>query len=396
MVGEAVGGAEEEHGGGDGGGQDHGVVAGAGEDGLGVEAGALGGFVELEGEVAVHGDGALLGLDDGVDADAAEGSGGFGFREQVGDGGVAGFVLGVADVERGADGAGDDVDGAGLRWRCGRRWRRAGCSWRRSARLRRSIGRRRRGRRWRRDMGVVPAWLAWPSKVSSRRDWPTMASTTAREESHLSRTGPCSMWTSTAAKVLGASGQVVGMLAGSRPKLRMASATVMPSASVRARCSGVSWPVVASEERKGKPKRTPSSSEKAMSSMWKGSGVAPSCSMAARARRTPSGPSKAPALVTVSMWEKRTKVGASACAERRVARRLPASSVRACEVGLADPPLEQGVGVAGGGREEEAGGFVGDVGDAGELAAAGDDGGGAGGEGFGGVRHVEIILVRDG
>ncbi len=49
-----------------------------------------------------------------MDADAAEGAGGFGFGEQVGDGGVAGLVLGVADVERGADGAGDDVDGAGM------------------------------------------------------------------------------------------------------------------------------------------------------------------------------------------------------------------------------------------------------------------------------------------
>jgi hypothetical protein len=57
VVGEAVGGAEEEHGGGDGGGEDHGVVAGAGEDGLGVVAGSLGGLVELEGEGAVHGDG---------------------------------------------------------------------------------------------------------------------------------------------------------------------------------------------------------------------------------------------------------------------------------------------------------------------------------------------------
>ena len=114
MVGEAAGGAEEEHGGGDGGGEDHGVVAGAGEDGLGVEAGALGGLVELEGEVAIHGDGALLGLDGGVDADAAEGAGGFGFGEEMGYGRVAGFVLGVADVEGGADGAGDDVDGAGL------------------------------------------------------------------------------------------------------------------------------------------------------------------------------------------------------------------------------------------------------------------------------------------
>ena len=61
------------------------------------------------------------------------------------------------------------------------------------------------------------------------------------------------------------------------------------------------------------------------------------------------------------------------------------------EIGLAEPPGEEGVGVAGGGREEEASGFVGDVGDEGELAAAGDDGGGAGGEGVG---HAGIILVR--
>ena len=212
-----------------------------------------------------------------------------------------------------------------------------------------------------------------------------MASTTARAVSDLSRTGPCSMWTSRAPKVLGASGQVVGIWSGSRcvlsarVKLRMASATVMLLASVRARWSGVSLPVAAREERKGKPKRTPSSSAKAMSSMWKGRGVAPNCSMAARARRTPRGPSKAPALVTVSMWEKRTKVGALSSAERRVARRLPASSVRAVRPGLTDPPFEEGVGVAGGGGEEEAGGLVGDVGDAGQLAAAGDDGGGAGG-----------------
>jgi hypothetical protein len=113
LVGEAAGGAEEEHGGGDGGGEDHGVVAGAGEDGLGVESGSLGGLVELEREVAIHGDGALLGLNDGVDAHAAEGSGGLGFGEQVGNGGVAGFVLGVADVEGSFDGARNDVDGAG-------------------------------------------------------------------------------------------------------------------------------------------------------------------------------------------------------------------------------------------------------------------------------------------
>ena len=113
MVGEAAGGAEEEHGGGDGGGEDHGVVACAGEDGLGIVASALGSLMELYGEGAVHGHGALLGLDGGVDADAAVSTGGLGLGEQVGDGGVARLIFGVADVEGGADGAGDDVDGAG-------------------------------------------------------------------------------------------------------------------------------------------------------------------------------------------------------------------------------------------------------------------------------------------
>ena len=68
------------------------------------------------------------------------------------------------------------------------------------------------------------------------------------------------------------------------------------------------------------------------------------------------------------------------------------AGVEAC---LADPPLEEGVGVAGGGGEVEAGGFVWDVRDTGELAAAGEDSGGAGGERFGGggrVGHAEFIL----
>ncbi len=79
MVGEAVGGTEEEHRGGDGGGENHRVVAGAGEDRLGIEAGSFGGLVKFEGEVAVHGDGTLLGLDYRVDADAAEGACRLGF-----------------------------------------------------------------------------------------------------------------------------------------------------------------------------------------------------------------------------------------------------------------------------------------------------------------------------
>jgi hypothetical protein len=81
LVGETARGAEEEHRGGDGGGQDHGVVAGAREDGLGIEAGAGGGLVKMMGKGPVHEHGALLGLNDGVDADAAEGPGCFGFRQ---------------------------------------------------------------------------------------------------------------------------------------------------------------------------------------------------------------------------------------------------------------------------------------------------------------------------
>ena len=81
LVGDAAGGAEEEHGGGDGGGEDHGVVAGAGEDGLGIEAGAGGGLVEMVGEGTVHGNGALFGLNDGVDLHATQGGGCLGFRQ---------------------------------------------------------------------------------------------------------------------------------------------------------------------------------------------------------------------------------------------------------------------------------------------------------------------------
>ena len=49
VVRKTAGRAQEEHGGGNGSGEDHGVVAGSGEDGAGVEAGALGGLMELDG-----------------------------------------------------------------------------------------------------------------------------------------------------------------------------------------------------------------------------------------------------------------------------------------------------------------------------------------------------------
>ena len=53
-----------------------------------------------------------------------------------------------------------------------------------------------------------------------------------------------------------------------------------------------------------------------------------SSSITARASSTPSGPSNAPALGTVSMCEKSTSVGASVSAAVRTPRMLPMSSVR--------------------------------------------------------------------
>ena len=49
----------------------------------------------------------------------------------------------------------------------------------------------------RHSMGVVPAWSAWPMKVTQARRLPTMPSTEPMGMRAASRCGPCSMCSST-------------------------------------------------------------------------------------------------------------------------------------------------------------------------------------------------------
>ena len=51
----------------------------------------------------------------------------------------------------------------------------------------------------RRRMGVVPAWLDWPSMVTSVQEMPCTPSTAPTATPSSSSTGPCSMWYSTKA-----------------------------------------------------------------------------------------------------------------------------------------------------------------------------------------------------
>ena len=93
--------------------------------------------------------------------------------------------------------------------------------------------------------------------------------------------------------------------AGSSPKARIAASNVTPSASLSLRSAESNRPAAARLPINGTPKRTPSSSLKAMISM--GSGILSFCAISAHssARVTPRMPSNAPALGTVSMCEPR-------------------------------------------------------------------------------------------
>ena len=254
-----------------------------------------------------------------------------------GDGGVAGEVGG----------------GGGRRGRCGRcrgrrSWLRGGrtCGrrWRRAVRSLAAyaldfddpLGGGGEGRRGGRAMGVVPAWLDWPVKVSSKRDWPTMAWTTSKlgclRIDGFARTrgrGLARCGLRGRRRCWGRARQVWGMLPGFKPKLRMAWATVMPSASVRARWSSVSWPVAARELRKGKPKRAPSSSAKAMSSMWKGSGGGVEFFYCGEGEEDAEGTVEGAGVGDgVDCGRRGGGWGAFGMWLGRTARRLPASSVR--------------------------------------------------------------------
>src|ERR1700733_114503 len=102
----------------------------------------------------------------------------------------------------------------------------------------------------------------------------------------------------------------------------------MPFRSVRASVSASSSPISARLPRKGLLKRTPSSSEKPMTSIAKGRCWPPNCSTTARPSTTPRMPSKAPALGTESRWDPMRRRGQLAVRPGQTPRRLPMASTR--------------------------------------------------------------------
>ena len=103
-------------------------------------------------------------------------------------------------------------------------------------------------------------------EVEAKASLPHDAVTAATERPSDSSSGPCSMCISTKPMASGSSA-ALSIRAGSSPKARMASSSVMPSASFRASSAGSKRPATARLPIKGTPKRTPSSSENAMTSM---------------------------------------------------------------------------------------------------------------------------------
>jgi len=81
------------------------------------------------------------------------------------------------------------------------------------------------------SMGVVPAWSARPMISTSLWVMPTMVLTKPRSRPSLSRTGPCSIWSSMKALRLPFGRTASPILSGSRPDSFMARAMEMPSLS---------------------------------------------------------------------------------------------------------------------------------------------------------------------
>ena len=159
-----------------------------------------------------------------------------------------------------------------------------------------------------------------------------------------------------------ASMRAAGSSSGSRPKVRMASATVMPSRSVRARVSASSSPMRARLPRNGMPKRTPSSSEKPMTSMAKGRGVGCEFFDDGDAEDDAEEAVEGAGVgdgVEVRADEQARRVGREA---GQRPRRLPAASTWTAMPAARIQLAEEGVDVVHGGREEGAGGFAGDLG----------------------------------
>ena len=114
---------------------------------------------------------------------------------------------------------------------------------------------------WRLFIGVVPAWLANPSMVTSHQFMPTIPSTTPISIFLSSKKLPCSMCSSINALIVPFSRSASESLSGLPPIARMPSRMVLPLWLTTCSASGVSLPIMARL-----PTRPPSSSEKTTTS----------------------------------------------------------------------------------------------------------------------------------
>ena len=172
-----------------------------------------------------------------------------------------------------------------------------------------------------------------------------------------------------------------GISAGSRPKLRMASATLMPSRSVRARVAASSSPTRRVMPRKGLAKRTPSSSEKPMTSMAKGSGAGEAARSSLDEGDAEDDAEDAVECACVGDGVEvgaDEEAGGAGCCGGEERAEVACGVDAGGHAGGVHPAGEERVDLAHGGREEGARGLAGDLGGEGDLAAAGDDLFGAG------------------
>ncbi len=154
-------------------------------------------------------------------------------------------------------------------------------------------------------IGVAPAWLPSPVKVTRHRPWARIAEATATGAPRSASARPCSTCSSTKAPSEARRSSSRPIPAGSIPAAAAAWANVTPSASASAvTAAGSSAPVISFDPRQAMPNLDPSSSANAITATGR-AGVKPrsrSLATADSADATPSGPSSGPPPGTESRW----------------------------------------------------------------------------------------------
>ena len=204
------------------------------------------------------------------------------------------------------------------------------------------------------SIAVVPAWLPCPVNRNRHRPCATMPVATPIAAPVGASSVPCSTCSSTNAPIPAIRSGSGPTRSGSNPAERMASASGIPSRSVRRSASAAgSAPVSSREPRQGTPNRPPSSSTNTATASGR-AGVKPSARSAATAASalvTPSGPSNAPPPGTESRCEPVTTANGPRWPSHQ-AQMLPLPSVSGSSPSRAGgfgEPLPQGqlrVGVA--------------------------------------------------